>query len=61
MQLLERVAQSLVLARLHRVKPGEHLGLHFLEAGQRRARRLVGMRERVADLGRAQLLMPAVT
>src|SRR2546430_11401336 len=37
--------RSLVLARLHRVQPGEHLGLYLLEAGQRRPRRLVGRSE----------------
>ena len=35
LQLGERVAQRLVLVRLHRVEPGEHLRFDLLEAGQR--------------------------
>jgi hypothetical protein len=57
-QLLERLAQGLVLVRLHRVEPREHLRLDLLEPGQRLRRGLVGVGHRVADLRRAQLLDP---
>ena len=39
LQLVERVAQRLVLVRLDRIEAREHLRLHLLEAGQRRRRR----------------------
>ena len=50
LQLVERVAQRLVLVRLDRVEPGEHLRLHFLEARQRRRGRPRRERDGVADL-----------
>ena len=56
LQLVERVAQRLVLVRLDRVEAGEHLRLHVLEAGQRRRGRTRGQRHRVADLRRVQFL-----
>src|SRR5205085_2081995 len=56
MQLLERFAQRLVFVRLDRIEPGEHLRLHLLEAGERLGGRLVGLRDRVADLRLAQPL-----
>ena len=62
LELLERVAQLVVLARLGRVEAGEDLRLDLLEAGQRlggRAgvvRQLLLERDGVADLGRLQLL-----
>jgi hypothetical protein len=39
-QLLQRLAQRLVLVGLDRIKAGEDLRLDFLEAGQRLRRRL---------------------
>ena len=39
LQLLQRVAQRLVLVRLDRIEAGEHLRLDLLEAGQRLGRR----------------------
>ena len=39
LELVERVAQRLVLVRLDRVEPGEHLRLHVLESRQRARRR----------------------
>ena len=52
-QLLQSVAQRVVLVGLDRVQPGEHLRLDLLEAGQRLLGRPVGQRDRVADLGAA--------
>ena len=49
-QLLERVAQLGILMALHRVEPGEHHRLQFLEARERRQRRPRGLGDRVADL-----------
>jgi hypothetical protein len=37
LQLLQRVAQRLVLVRLDRIEAGEHLRLDLLESGQRLA------------------------
>ena len=56
LQLLQRVAQRLVLVGLHRVQAGEYLRLDLLEAGQRRRRRVRGVGQRVADPGRLELL-----
>ena len=62
LELLQRVAQLVVLAGLGRVQAGEHLRLDLLEAGQRlggRAgvvRQLLLERDGVADLGGLQLL-----
>ena len=62
LELLERVAQLVVLAGLGRIQPGEHLRLDLLEARQRlggRAgvvRELLLERDGVADLGGLQLL-----
>ena len=56
LQLVERVAQRLVLVRLDRVETREHLRLHVLEARQRRRRRARGERDRVADARRVDLL-----
>ena len=50
LELVERVAQRLVLVRLDRVEAREHLRLHFLEARQRLRRRPARERDRVADL-----------
>ena len=55
-QLLERVAQGFVLVRLDRIQAGEHLRLDFFETRQGLAGRLIGVRERVAHLRRAQFL-----
>ena len=48
-QLLEGVAQLGVLVRIHRVEPGEHHGLDFLEAGQGLRRRPLVVGQGVAD------------
>ena len=63
LELLQRVAQRVVLAGLGRIEPGEHLRLDFLEAGQRLGRgggRAAGagldQRDGVADLGGLQFL-----
>jgi hypothetical protein len=62
LQLLEGVAQLVVLARLGRVEAGEDLRLDLLEPGQRLGRDALVVRQlllegdRVADLGRLQLL-----
>ena len=37
-QFFQRLAQAAVLVRFHRIQPGEHHRLHFLEAGQRLGR-----------------------
>ena len=56
-QLLERVAQRLVLVGFHRVEAGEYLRLDFLEARAAALRRGVRPRgQRVADLGGARFL-----
>ena len=62
LQLVERVAQRLVLVRLDRIEAREHLRLHFLEAGQRaRAPAASTQRDRVADLAPpSSSLMPAM-
>ena len=49
-QLFERLAQPAVLVRFHRIQPGEHHRLDFLEAGQRLGRRILDAGDRVADL-----------
>jgi len=62
LELFERIAQRVVFARLGRVQTGKHLGLDFLEAGQRLGGRacIVGQllfeRDRVAHLGGLQFL-----
>ena len=55
-QLLERVAQRVVFARIDRIEAREHLRLDLLEARQRLGRGRVGARERVADLRGLELL-----
>ena len=49
LQLLQRVAQRFILARLDRIEPGEHLRFDLLEARQRRGRRTIHEGNRVAD------------
>ena len=63
LELLQAVAQRVVLVRLHRVEAGEHLRLDLLEAGQRLGGGEGGAtgaglheRDRVAHLGRLQFL-----
>ena len=56
LELFQRVAQRFILVRFHRKQSGEHLRLHFLEAGQRLLRRLAQMGDRIAHLGRFQFL-----
>ncbi len=56
LELVERVAQRLVLVRLDRIEPGEDLRLDVLEARQRRGGRPRSQRDRVADLRRVDLL-----
>ena len=48
LQLLERVAQSLVLLRVRRIEPGEHHRVHVLVAGQRLDVRLRRVEDGVA-------------
>ncbi len=56
LQLVQRVAQRLVLVRLDRVEAGEHLRLDFLEPRQRSGGRLLRVGDRVADLRLGELL-----
>ena len=56
LQLVERIAQRLVLVGLDRIEAREHLRLDFLESRQRRGRGSVRERDRVADLGRVDFL-----
>ncbi len=56
LQLLQRLAQRVVLVRLDRIEPREDLRLDLLEARQRRAGRPVDEGQRIADLRRLQLL-----
>ncbi len=56
LQLLERLAQGVVLVRLDRVESGEDLGFDLLEAGKRPVRRALRQGDRVADLGGGQFL-----
>ena len=49
-QFLERLAELGILVALHRIEAREHHRLERLEAGERRQRRPVRVRHRVADL-----------
>jgi hypothetical protein len=60
LQLLERVAQLLVLLGVRGVEPGEHHRLDLLVAGQQLRRAVVGVEDGVADLGVRHRLMAAV-
>ena len=56
LELFKRIAQLVVFTALDRIKPGEHLGLDFLEPGQGRGCGLVHQRDRVSNLGVLELL-----
>ena len=56
LELVERVAQRLVLIGFDRVEAREHLRLDLLETRQRRGRGAIGERHGVADLGGVDLL-----
>ena len=55
-QLLDRVAQLLVVGAVDRIEPGENHRLHLLEAGQRRIARPIGVGHGVADAGLGDVL-----
>src|SRR5207248_7632883 len=55
-QLLERLAELLILMPLHRIEPGEDHGFQFPEAWKRLRRRPRRFGDRVADLRVADLL-----
>src|SRR5581483_609678 len=55
-QLLERVAQRLVLSRVRRIEPAEDHRLHRLETGKRLGRRPRRFRDGVANAGIADFL-----
>ena len=55
-QLLERLAEGVILVRFDRIKPGKDLRLDFLETGQRSLGRAIGQGNRVADLCRLEFL-----
>ena len=56
LQLVERIAQRLVLVRLDRIEPGEHLGLHILEPRKGGGCGSSRKRDGIADFRRVDLL-----
>ena len=56
LQFFQRVAQGFVIVAFHGIQAGEHLALHFFEAGQRLGSGVLHQRYRVAHFGLPKLL-----